>query len=276
MFYETMFGRDIPKRCSNYKRIHHWHERISQLLLLESEIPQNEMLQIAEKLCDGSHSVINKDSVRAVLRSLGMQLYIEKWLQIIYRVTRIAPPIPGVLLINRLDDLFMLLQEPFDCYRVVKRKNFLNYNYVFCRLFQQLNCTQFSMFFPLIKSKTKLRQLDEMWAMMAKSLKWDIMPLASVVPFAVRLEKPEILLQRLASEYVPVVRAAPQIAPPKMVFRTLGRRSVERMTSQRVQLHSIQPEQASQKVAAGTKHRRSGMVKRPLLLNRRQCLVQRA
>lgn len=80
---------------SNYKRIHHWHERISQLLLHESEIPLDHFKQIAERLLDGSHAVINKDVIRGVLRSLNMQLYIEKWLQIIQRCTGIEPPKPG-------------------------------------------------------------------------------------------------------------------------------------------------------------------------------------
>ena len=78
VFWETMYGRPLPTKTSNYKRIHHWHERISQLLLLESEIPHSEMLAVDARLCDGTYSVINKDSVRAVLRSLNMQVYIEK------------------------------------------------------------------------------------------------------------------------------------------------------------------------------------------------------
>ena len=72
-----------------------------------------------------------------------MQLYIEKWLQIIQRVTGVHPPMPGPLLIQQLDDLFLQLQVPFDDFRMKGRKNFLNYNYVFCRLFQKLGCPQF-------------------------------------------------------------------------------------------------------------------------------------
>ena len=72
------------KVCSNYKRIHHWHERISQLCLNESRIPDDEFLQIARRICDGSYTVINKDVIRQVLRSLkregglSMQLSIPK------------------------------------------------------------------------------------------------------------------------------------------------------------------------------------------------------
>ena len=88
VIWETMYGNLMPTKTSNYKRIHHWHERISQLLLAESRIPDDEMLQIARCICSGEYTVINKDVIRTVLRSLNMQLYIEKWLQIIFRITK--------------------------------------------------------------------------------------------------------------------------------------------------------------------------------------------
>ena len=192
----------LPRKYSNYKRIHHWHERISQLLLMESPIPDADFALIAAKLCDGSHSVLNKDSIRAVLRSLNMQLYIEKWLQIIYRITGIMPPFPGPMLVRQLDQLFIDLQRPFDAHKVEGRKNFLNYNYVFCRMFQYLGCPQFCMFFPLIKSKAKLRVLDSMWAKMAASLGWPVTPVQAVTPFAVRLESPALLRNWILSQLV--------------------------------------------------------------------------
>jgi hypothetical protein len=141
---------------SNYKRIHHWHERVSQLFLHESAIPREHFTQIAERLLDGTYSYINKDIIREVLRSLKMQIYIEKWLQIIQRITGIEPPKPGSQLLQLLDTTFIELQQPFTAQKPSGRKNFLNYNYVFCRLFQKLGCPQFGMFFPLIKSRQKL------------------------------------------------------------------------------------------------------------------------
>lgn len=204
-----------------------------------------------------------------------MQLYIEKWLQIVFRVTRIAPPIPGNILVHKLDEMFQELQEPFNTFRAERRKNFLNYNYVFCRLFQRVHCTQFCMFFPLIKSKQKLQQLDDMWTQMAGALNWEIKPLEQVAPFAVRLERPDLLLQRLASEYVPQVPAALQIAPSKMVFRTLGRYSAEKLLRSTAQPRLDPPEQEPQKAAAAKKRHRSSAARGPQLLNRRRCLGRR-
>ena len=189
----------LPRKYSNYKRIHHWHERISQLLLLESEIPDKEFRLIASKLCDGTHTTLNKDCIRSVLRSLNLQLYIEKWLQIIQRITGIMPPMPGPLLVRQLDTLFQELQAPFNHYKLQNRKNFLNYNYVFCRLFQKMGCTQFCMFFPLIKSKSKLRALDDMWTSMTSSIDWEQTNLQVVAPFAVKLEQPVVSRFQIAS-----------------------------------------------------------------------------
>ena len=200
VIWETMYGNLMPTKTSNYKRIHHWHERISQLLLAESRIPDDEMLQIARCICSGEYTVINKDVIRTVLRSLNMQLYIEKWLQIIFRITKITPPMPGPMIVRQLDELFIQLQQPFEACRSEGRKNFLNYNYVFCRLFQKLGCLQFCMFFPLIKSKSKLEQLDQMWGEMAHKIGWPVIPLQFVVPFAVRLEQPDLLLQGLCAQ----------------------------------------------------------------------------
>ena len=87
-----------------------------------SQIPHREFDLIAAKLCDGTHAVLNKDSIRAVLRSLNMQLYIEKWLQIIHRVTGIMPPMPGPLLVQQLDELFLQLQRPFEHFKTPARK----------------------------------------------------------------------------------------------------------------------------------------------------------
>jgi len=218
--FETMYGRDVPTRCSNYKRIHHWHERISQLLLHESPIPADEMLVIGKRLLSGEYTVINKDVIRAVLRSLGKQVYIEKWLQIIDFCTGVRPPIPGAVVLSRIDDMFTEMQGPFKNHRPPNRRNFLNYNYVFCRLFQALDCEKFCMFFPLIKSKSKLAMLDGMWSKIALDLQWGDQVLKQVTPFAVQIENCDTLLEHLHSR-VELRRSLDwHKAPHKTVFRT--------------------------------------------------------
>lgn len=225
IIFEAMYGRSVPTRTSNYRRIHHFHERVSQLLLSESPIPAHHLRTIGDRLLDGTHTVINKDVIRSILRSLGLQVYIEKWLQIIERVTGVQPPCPGPLVLQRLDQLFLELQRPFTANKIAARRNFLNYNYVFCRLFQKMNCHKFCMFFPLIRSKVKLRALDEMWTAMAGSIGWETPPLKHVPPFSVRIEQPDSLRARLESLCASRAMVVTQKAPVRTEFRKWDRRT---------------------------------------------------
>ena len=253
---------------SNYKRIHHWHERISQLLLQESAIPFPDFLRIASCLLDGTHPVINKDVIRGVLRSLNMQLYIEKWLQIIQRITGIEPPKPGAKLLEMLDMSFTELQQPFKNFKAQTRKNFLNYNYVFCRLFQRLGCAQFCMFFPLIKSRQKLRALDEMWEAMLVNVGWEIKPLQQVAPFAVRLEQPDLLLQKIVQQGAPAAPVATHTEHLQTEYRKSDQRLLHELNRQKwpKRRRSNQPEPELQILGSSVKRPPSASAKRLRLL----------
>ena len=266
----------ITTRCtsSNYKRIHHWHERVSQLMLCESRIPDSDFKRIAERICNGSHRVINKDVIRSVLRSLNMQTYIEKWLQIIQRITGIEPPKPGNRLLIALDDMFTELQRPFAQCKQQGRKNFLNYNYVFCRLFQKLGCPQFSMFFPLIKSRSKLKSLDDTWAAMTASVGWEVTPLQLVPPFAVTLERPAHLPPPLALAADSAVPAATRTVQSRKGFRKSDRtllHELDRQTALKL-LRSFPPAQELQTLGWSRKRSLSvmGATLQSRLLSQRQ------
>tara|TARA_B100000795_G_scaffold261632_1_gene238600 strand:+ start:101 stop:1159 length:1059 start_codon:yes stop_codon:yes gene_type:complete len=224
IIFEEIFGKpQAHGPYGNYRRAHHFHERISQFLLMESSIPHEQMLRIAQSICDGTCNVLNKESIRRVLRSLNLQIYIEKWLQIIFRITGIQPPCPGPLVVLQLDALFNELQQPFESQKPKNRKNFLNYNYTFNQLFQKMGCPQFCMFFPMIKSKQKLRTLDDTWKRMTETINWPAPALLAVAPFAVRLDEPAIALARLTKRLACLAAAAPSEVPLRIVLRTSGR-----------------------------------------------------
>ena len=235
IIFEHMYGRHCPAKSSNYKRIHHWHERISQMLIMESRIPPEHILAIGERLLDGSHAVVSKDTIRAVLRSLNLQVYIEKWLQIIERCTGIYPPCPGPIILERLDQQFIELEKPFLQTKPNARRNFLNYNYVFCRLLQRMGCTKFCMFFPLIRSKLKLRALDETWFKMVEILGWASTPLELVQPFAVKIHDAPSQLLRLKQTVSCLAPAVPRPMPYRTVCRqkSSNRRSLPRLEASR-------------------------------------------
>ena len=188
------------------------------MLLLESQIAAPQMEAIASLLLSGKYSQVGKPEIREVLRHLKLQHYIEKWLQIIYRCTGVAPPNPGPLLIDKLDTLFLELQRPFAAYKTPKRRNFLNYNYVFCRLFQLLELDQeYGRFFPLIKSKSKLKQLDDTWALMCESINWKCLPPLTPPPaFSVKLHGAAEKLARLRGELANQSLVEPKIKQPQI------------------------------------------------------------
>lgn len=251
VIWDQMYCRTVPGRFSNYKRIHHWHERISQLVLLESQIPHDHMLKIARVLLDGSTLVLNKDSIRAALRSLKMQSYIEKWLQIIFRLTGMRPPVPGPCMLIHIDNMFMELQAPFDRIERGERKNFLNYNYVFCRLLQMTDCHRFCMFFPLIKSRQKLKALDSMWSDICVQLNWPVEPLQTMAPFAVHLSQPAALLDQLESSIADAAKAESQTEMSRTEYLPMDHQYTA--ASKRQRHRSIQLERRSRSTAAAWK-----------------------
>tara|TARA_B100000795_G_scaffold148222_1_gene111066 strand:- start:335 stop:751 length:417 start_codon:yes stop_codon:yes gene_type:complete len=123
----------------------------------------------------------------------------------------------------QLDSLFNELQRPFEAQKPKNRNNFLNYNYTFNQLFQKMGCAQFCMFFPMIKSKSKLRTLDETWKRTMGTINWPAPALQEVAPFAVRLDEPAIALARLEERVAYSTAAAPSEAPLRIVCRTSGR-----------------------------------------------------
>lgn len=185
---------------SNYKRIHHWHERISQMQLNESAIPAHEFCQIAAAIRDAGYTKLNKPVIRQVLRTLKLQKYIEKWLQIIWAMTGLRPPLLTAKQIARLDVLFVAMQVPFTYFKPELRKNFLNYNYVFNRLLQMLNLHDMCKYFPLIKSKSKLAMLDTVWCEICDYHGWKQTQLIESDPWEVPLQQPHDSSKRRRTE----------------------------------------------------------------------------
>ena len=72
--------------------------------------------------------------------------------------------------------MFKDIQIPFETHRPPKRINFLSYSYVlhkFCEL-QMLD--QYLKYFPLLKSREKLRIQDKIWKKICKDLRWKYYP----------------------------------------------------------------------------------------------------
>jgi hypothetical protein len=226
VLFERMYGTRLTTRHSNYRRLHHAHERMSQLMLAETKIPAAHMLAIAERVQEMQLVYLDKSAVRAVLRSLKLQIYIERWLQIIQCLTDARPPRPGPQMLMQVDAIFEEMQAPFEKTKPHQRSNFLNYNYTFTRIFQKLGCNEFSCFFPLVKSKSKLQALDAMWYRICEVLDWPKEPLKPVPEFSVRIDASFLAERVTCLRRAPLETAESTTARERMERRVLNRHQV--------------------------------------------------
>mmetsp|Transcript_37340 Transcript_37340/g.92912 ORF Transcript_37340/g.92912 Transcript_37340/m.92912 type:complete len:334 (-) Transcript_37340:417-1418(-) len=114
--YEDNERITCPPR-EGYKPVHHLHERLAQYHLLETSICPADWATIVERLLFERPAVLDKESVRRLMRRCNLQRYNESWLQVINRVTRYRPPAitqGETLLLARI---FEGVQEPFRLFK---------------------------------------------------------------------------------------------------------------------------------------------------------------
>ena len=72
----------------------------------------------------------------------------------------------------KLTDMFNEIQEPFEKHCPNNRKNFLSYSYTLYKFFQLLNKNDYLIYFPLLKSRDKLFEQENIWKGICKELNW--------------------------------------------------------------------------------------------------------
>jgi hypothetical protein len=77
---------------------------------------------------------------------------------------------------DRLRNMFKEIQIPFMNNCPNERKNFLSYAYVLHKFCELLELDHLLEFFPLLKSREKLKQQDMIWLNICKDLKWQYIP----------------------------------------------------------------------------------------------------
>ena len=77
---------------------------------------------------------------------------------------------------EQLRMMFKEIQTPFMQHCPTNRKNFLSYSYVLHKFCQLLELDDLLIYFPLLKSREKLQQQDQIWEKICKSLLWEYIP----------------------------------------------------------------------------------------------------
>lgn len=168
----------------SYKRINHFREWCNQVQGKEStDIPDEIFEKILneikkEKITDTK--TITYAKMREILKRLRINKYYEHINYIINRINGIPTPSFSPDLEEKLCNMFRDIQGPFLKHCPKERKNFLSYSYVLYKFFQILKLNEYLRFFPLLKSKQKLYNQDEVWKNICKELNYEFIPSPSL------------------------------------------------------------------------------------------------
>ena len=167
-------------KSAGYKRINHFSELLNQFQAKESTEIQPKIFNMIiteikkQKIIDPNKLV--KKKMRSILKKLELNSYSEHIPFIINRLTGLPPPTVSRDMEEKLKKMFKEIQEPFELYKPTKRKNFVNYNYIFYKFFELLDMDHFLPHFALLKSPDKLKEQEDVWEKICKHLKWQFIP----------------------------------------------------------------------------------------------------
>ena len=174
--------KDVPKEISYfaYKRINHFNEWIAQIQSKESTaIPQEVYIKVMEEIKKDPFFKIDKitnKQVRDILKFLNYNKYYEHVSHILNVITGNKKLIVFGEYEDVLRTMFKEIQLPFMNNCPNERKNFLSYSYVLHKFCQLLELDNLLEYFPLLKSREKLKQQDVIWKKICNDLKWEYIP----------------------------------------------------------------------------------------------------
>lgn len=166
-----------------YKKINHFKEQLSHFQAKETtKIPQEVydiILIEMKKEKRNNLATINKTQIKRYLQKyahLGYNKYYENINQIICHLNGMTPIIIKPELEEKLCNMFLQIQEPFEKYKPSDRNNFISYSYVIYKFFQILGYFEYLQYFNLLKSKEKLRKQDIIWKKICQDVGWKFYP----------------------------------------------------------------------------------------------------
>lgn len=171
--------REVPKdSCSySYKRANHFNEWIAQFQAKETtQIPRTVLYQIIAEIKKEritNLSDLSSSKVRSLLKKLKLNKYYEHIPHIINQLNGKAPPCISRQTEETFRIMFQKIQGPFIEYCPKNRKNFLSYSYVLHKFVELLGMEDLKPLFPLLKSREKLHQQDQIWKKICEHVGWD-------------------------------------------------------------------------------------------------------
>lgn len=171
--------KDPPKEIAyfSYKRINHFNECLAQFQAKEStDIPSevfDKILLEIDKERIVNMAELTTEKLREILKKLKLNKYYEHIPHIINRLNGIQAPTLTREIEEKLRSMFKEVQAPFMKYCPKDRVNFLSYSYVLYKFVELLELDEFLSSFPLLKSREKLHQQDQIWKCVCEDLGWE-------------------------------------------------------------------------------------------------------
>jgi hypothetical protein len=158
-----------------YKKQNHLKEKLNQFqsketTTIDDSIYTKIMLELKKQRIE-----INKVTpiiIKSILKKHRMTEYYEHLQQIYCKITGNQPIILSREIEEKIVNMFSDMQDSFKKYCPAERSNFLNYSYVLHKLFKILNMDEYTIYFPLLKSKEVLHTQDIIWKKICSDMKW--------------------------------------------------------------------------------------------------------
>jgi len=110
--------------------------------------------------------------IKNILKKYRLTDYYEHLQQIYCKVSGATPVTLSRDTEDTIINMFQSMQEAFMKHCPKTRSNFLNYSYVLNKMFRILNMPNHAKYFPLLKSKDKLREQDAIWERICTDMGW--------------------------------------------------------------------------------------------------------
>ena len=81
-------------------------------------------------------------------------------------------------MIEIMKRMFIGIEIAFNKCKPANRKCMVHYNFIFVRILQILGKPEFFKYFPLLKSKTKVKIIDDVWKRICECMGLDVPPSA--------------------------------------------------------------------------------------------------
>lgn len=164
-----------------YRKITHFRECLQQCQGKErTEIPNEIFCKIEDKLLEEritDYSQLKVHKIKSILQELKLNKYYEHAPYIFRKITGRQPLEIPPKIENRFEKMFMDIQIAFKKCCPDKRKNFPSYYYVLHKFTKKIGGhDDWLEHFTLLKSPTKLQNMDNIWENICKILKWEFHP----------------------------------------------------------------------------------------------------